>query len=194
MTLLALIVLGGYYAIRGWRIPSGLGRDEAAPALGLVSVGAVLLAWLANPFLALLLVPIAHVWLLDARRERSLPWPAVTLGAVVSLLPLAAVVGNVAGRLELGITAPWQLLLMVGDGQIGFGTMLAVCILVGCLVGVIAVAARRGGTTRPQVVRPGPRARGRWRRGRFPLPTAIWTHLLSRPPGCVTIWETEDEA
>jgi hypothetical protein len=155
MTLLALIVLGGYYAIRGWRIPSGLGRDAAAPALGLISVGAVLLAWLANPFLALLLVPIAHVWLLDARRERSLPWPAVTLGAVISLLPLAAVVGNVAGRLELGITAPWQLLLMVGDGQIGFGTMLAVCILVGCLVGVIAVAARRGGTTRPQVVRPG---------------------------------------
>src|SRR6185295_17430892 len=51
MTLLALIVLGGYYAIRGWRIPSGLAADAAASALGLISVAALLLAWLANPFM-----------------------------------------------------------------------------------------------------------------------------------------------
>ena len=101
MTLLALIVLGGYYAIRGWRVPSGLGRDAAAPALGLVSAVAVLLAWLANPFLALLLVPIAHVWLLDARRERAFPGRRSRSGRSISLLPLAAVVGNVAGRLGL---------------------------------------------------------------------------------------------
>jgi hypothetical protein len=153
MALLALIVLGGYYAIRGWRVPSGLGREEAASALGLTSAGGALLAWLANPFLALLLAPIAHVWLMDARRERSLPWPVVTLGAVISLFPLAIVVANVADRLELGASAPWQLLLMVGNGQIGFGTMLALCMLVGCLVGAIAVGARRGESPRPGVVR-----------------------------------------
>jgi hypothetical protein len=122
--------------------------------LGLISVAALLLAWLANPFMALLLVPIAHVWLLDARRERGLPWPAVTFGALISLLPLAAVTGNVASRLELGSSAPWQLLLMVGDGQIGFGTMLALCMLVGSLIGVVAVAARRGGAGRPHAGRP----------------------------------------
>ena len=154
MTLLGLIVLGGYYAIRGWRVPSGLAADAAASALGLISVAALLLAWLANPFMALLLVPIAHVWLLDARRERGLPWPAVTVGALISLLPLAAVTGNVVSRLELGSSAPWQLLLMVGDGQIGFGTMLALCMLVGCLIGVVAVAARRGGAGRPHAGRP----------------------------------------
>jgi hypothetical protein len=142
MTLLALIVLGAYYAIRGWRVPSGLGTDAAASALGLVSAVAVLGAWLVNPFLALVLAPIAHVWLLNARREPGLPWPAVMVGAVISLLPLAAVIGSVVSRLELSSRAPWQLLLMVGDGQIGFGTMLALCVLVGCLVGVVAVAAR----------------------------------------------------
>jgi len=154
MTLLGLIILGGYYAIRGWRVPSGLATDAAAPALGLVSVVAVLLAWLVNPYLALVLVPLGHIWLLDARRHRGIPWPAVLIGAVIALLPLAAVVGNVVRRLELSSTAPWQLLLMVGDGQIGFGAMLALCMLAGCVVGVVAVAARRGGVQRAQVGQP----------------------------------------
>ena len=57
MTLLCLVVLGGYYAIRAWRVPAGLRTDAAVPALGLISALAVLLAWLANPYLALLLVP-----------------------------------------------------------------------------------------------------------------------------------------
>jgi hypothetical protein len=169
MTSLGLIVLGGYYAIRGWRVPSGLGRDAAAPALGLVAVGAVLLAWLVNPFMGLLLVPLAHAWLLDARRERSLPWPAVATGAVISALPLTAAVANVVDRLELGSSAPWQLLLMVGDGQIGFGTMLALCVLVGCLVGVVALAARRGVSP----LRPGGR--------RGDSPSVIEAQPASRP-------------
>jgi hypothetical protein len=169
MTLLALIVLGGYYAIRGWRVPSGLGTDAAASALGLVSAVAVLGAWLVNPFLALVLAPIAHVWLLDARREPGLPWPAVTVGAVISLLPLAAVIGSVVSRLELSSSAPWQLLLMVGDGQIGFGTMLALCVLGGYLVGVVAVAAR-GATA--EGVQAGP-SRGR--------PAAMEAQPVSRP-------------
>jgi hypothetical protein len=155
MILLGLVVLGGFYVIRGWRVPAGLGTDATAAALGLISVGGVLLAWLVNPFLALLLAPVAHVWLLDTRVERPIPWPAVMVCAAISLLPLAAVVGNVVSRLELGSSAPWQLLLMVGDGQIGFGTMLALCLLVGCLVGVVALAARRGGGRRAQVGRPG---------------------------------------
>ena len=80
MTLLGIVVLGGYRAIRAWSVPPGLRTDAAVPALGLISALAVLLAWLANPYLALLVVPAAHVWLLDARRGRPLPWPAV-LGA-----------------------------------------------------------------------------------------------------------------
>ena len=59
----------------------------AASSLGLIAAFAVLLAWLANPYLALLLVPVAHVWLLDARRAGPLPWP-LALGAIaLSLLP-----------------------------------------------------------------------------------------------------------
>lgn len=143
LTLLGLIVVAGYYAVRAWRVPAGLRADAAAPALGLTSALAVLVAWLANPFLGLLVVPGAHVWLLDARRGRPLPWPAALGAGALSLLPLAAAVADLVGRLELGAAAPWQLLLMVGDGQIGFGSVLALSLLVGCLVGVVALAARR---------------------------------------------------
>ena len=106
MALLAIVVGAGYYAIRGWRVPAGLPPELAAPALGLVAALAVLIAWLANPYLALLLVPVAHVWLLDARRAGALPWP-LALGAIaLSLLPMAAAVLQVAGRLDLGPGAP----------------------------------------------------------------------------------------
>ena len=142
MTLLASVVLAGYYEIRGWRVPAELPPELAAPALGLVSALAVLIAWLANPYLALLLVPVAHVWLLDARRAGALPWP-LALGAIgLSLLPVAAAVLLLTGRLDLGSAAPWYLLLMVGGGQIGFLSMLALCLLGGSLVGLMALAVR----------------------------------------------------
>lgn len=153
MIFLSTVILAGYYAIRGWRVPSELPPELAAPALGLVSAFAVLLAWLANPYLALLLVPVAHVWLLDARRAGALPWP-LALGAIaLSLLPMAAAVLQVTARLDLGSGAPWHLLLMVGDGQIGFLEMLALCLLGGSLVGLVALAVR---------------------------PATTWTHLRSR--------------
>jgi hypothetical protein len=141
MALLGLVILSGYYVVRGWRVPAGLETGAAAASLGLISVVAVLLAWLANPFAALLLVPAAHVWLLDATGRRAL-WPAVLGVAALSLVPLGAAVGDLVGRLELSSSSPWHVLLMVGDGQIGFGTMLAVCLVAGCLVGVVALAGR----------------------------------------------------
>jgi hypothetical protein len=100
------------------------------------------LAWLSNPFAALLGVPAAHVWLLATRREGPLPWPAVAGVGALSLVPLAAAVVDLVARLDSGAGAPWQLLLMVADGQISFGAMLALSLLVGSLAGLVAVAAR----------------------------------------------------
>jgi hypothetical protein len=142
MTLLAIVIGAGYYEIRGWRLPPELPREVVAASLGLVSAFAVLLAWLANPYLALLLVPVAHVWLLDARRPGPFHWP-LTLGAIpLSLLPIVAAILLLAGRLDLGPGAPWHLLLMVGAGQIGFAEMLTLCLLGGSLVGLVALAVR----------------------------------------------------
>ncbi len=143
MVLVALVIFGSYYAIRGWRVPTVLPRSAAVPALGAVSTLAVFLAWLANPYLALLLVPTAHVWLTCAPRRGSLPWPLVVGAVVLSLLPFAAAVAHLSGSLGLGSAAPWLLLLMVSDGQFAFGTMLALCLIVGGLLGIVAVSLRR---------------------------------------------------
>jgi hypothetical protein len=142
MALLALAVLAGYRSIRGWKVPAALPAAATAPALGLVAVLAVLLAWLTNPYLALLLVPAAHVWLATARRGGPPPWPFVTAAAVVSLIPIGAAAADLAGRLALGSAGPWVLILMVGDGQIPFGAMAAACLLIGSLVGIVALAGR----------------------------------------------------
>ena len=149
MTLLATVIAAGYYEIQGWRVPADLPRELAAAALGLVSAFAVLLAWLANPYLALLLVPAAHVWLLAALRVGRLPWPAALGAIVVSLLPLCAAVLLLIERLDLGVGAPWHLLLMVGAGQIGFSETLALCLLGGSLVGLAALAVRPVARARP---------------------------------------------
>jgi hypothetical protein len=158
MAFLAGVIGAGYYAIRGWRVPADLPHEVAASSLGLVAAFAVLLAWVANPYLALLLVPVAHVWLIDARRAGPLAW-SVALGAVaLSLLPFGAAILQLTGRLDLGPGAPWHLLLMVGDGQIGFLPMVSLCLLCGSLVGLVALAVR---------------------------PT--WTHLRSRRTARMTI-------
>ena len=145
MMLLALLALAGYYALRGWRVPAALPATAAATALGLVATVAVLIAWLTNPYLGLLLVPAAHVWLLAARARGAPPWRLVLLVAALALLPLAAAVTNLAGRLALGAAAPWELLLMVADGQIPFGAMAATCLLIGSLIGTVALGARSRG-------------------------------------------------
>jgi len=142
MAILALIVLAGYYGIRGWRVPAALPSSAAAPALGVVTALAVLLAWLTNPYLPLLLVPAAHVWLLAARKRGASSLPLATGAAVLSLLPILAAVDHLAGRVDLGSDAPWELILMVADGQIPLGSLAALCLLVGGLIGTVALAGR----------------------------------------------------
>jgi hypothetical protein len=151
IVFLGAVILAGYRAMRAWRMPAGVPIEVAAPALGLVSALAVLLAWLANPYLALLLVPAAHVWLLEARRG-AVHRPLIVIVIALSLAPLVAAGANVASRLDLGWGAPWQLVLVVGDGQMGFVPAMALCLLVGCMVGlaVVAFRSRRPGPGRSQ--------------------------------------------
>jgi len=142
MLLCALVVGGTYYALRGWRVPASLPSHAAVPALGAVSVLAVFLAWLANPYMGLLLVPTAHVWVACAGRRDLRPRAVVAAAALISLVPAIAALDHVSGELAAGASAPWLLLLMVSDGQIGFGTMFASSLVLGSLSGIVAVSLR----------------------------------------------------
>ena len=172
--LLALIAGGVYYATRGWRVPAALPRAAAVPALGAVSTLAVLVAWLANPFQALLLVPTAHVWTCCAARRGPLPWPFVLAATILSLLPFSFALANVADALGPG--SPWLLLLMVSDGQVGFGTMLALCLVAAGLLGILAASkpaapapgGRRGWLPRSLAVQDRSRRGGSWPKRRVP--------------------------
>jgi hypothetical protein len=131
------------YALRALRITGSRAPAAAIAGLGAVTAIAVLLAWLANPYLALLLAPVAHVWLLAATRLARV-WAAVTIvAAVASLVPLAAALGSVSGALELGGDAPWFFTLLVADGQLGLSVALAICFALGGLIGTCALALRR---------------------------------------------------
>ena len=154
MLLLAAVVVGGFYLMRGWRVPQALPSATAVPAIGVLSVLAVLLAWLANPYLALLLVPLAHVWLVAARRAGVPPWPLVLVTSMVGAIPVFAGLAHVAGRLDLGAGAPWQFILMVDDRQIGFGAMISFCLLAGCAAGLVALALRGPAPRRAPAPRP----------------------------------------
>jgi hypothetical protein len=133
--LVCAAVIGSAFLLRG-RSRAGPAGDAAVAGVGVIAAGAGLVVWLANPYLAFLLAPTAHVWLLATGAMR-LTHVATTAAAAASLLPAAAALGHVASALDLGAGAPWTLAIMVADGQIGFWSMLGVCFLVGSLVGAV---------------------------------------------------------
>jgi hypothetical protein len=103
----------------------------------LVLLGVALLAWLANPFAALLLVPAAHLGLLAAdSRARALSLAA--LG--VALLPLVAVLLVYARELGLGPPALAEsVVLALAGGQVGLFAALLWSLALGSLLSLLAL-------------------------------------------------------
>ncbi len=141
IALLAAAVCG--YALTGLGHPPTRSRWEAlAPALGAAAVTGALALWLVNPYLALLLVPAAHVWLLaDRPRPRAL----VGLCLLLSVLPAVLAVRSSASAVG---AEPSDLLLMVVDGQFPAFPLLALCLVGGTLAGMLVLLAHpRGART-----------------------------------------------
>lgn len=147
----AFAVLAGAVAltvllIRPMRTPLDAEPQTLAAAAGLLTGLSTLGIWLVNPYLALLLAPTAHVWLFAARAAG--PPRAVALAAIAcaSLIPAGAGFVTWAHELDLGLGAPWHLLLMIADGQVGLLLSLLWCGVVG---GLIACVSAAGGEERP---------------------------------------------
>lgn len=143
----AVLVLG-WLLVRPLTTGRAAGADPAeapgaplAPLVVLLAVAVV--AWLVNPYAALLLVLPANLWLLTATGETR-PARALLVAAVLlSLVPIVLVVGSVAAQLAVGVTeVPWLLLLWVAGGQAG-PLALACCALVAAAAaGALRAAAR----------------------------------------------------
>ena len=127
------------------RIPSAPGPLATGAAAGLVGVAASLVVWLANPYLALLLVPLTHVVAVLGTRDcrpAALVLPAVLLAAI----PLALAIVYVGSALDWGATAPWQLVVLMGGGGIGpaqaIGGLFALSSVAAMALSALGVARR----------------------------------------------------
>ena len=125
----------------------GLHRTPALdPALlgavaGSVCVTACALAWLANPFLALVLAPLAHavvVHSLPGLRRAVLAIPV----ALAAVAPIVAATIHVASALDWGVTTPWQLVVLVAGGGLGLLEAAAIALALGATVAVVQAAQR----------------------------------------------------
>jgi hypothetical protein len=143
--LLALALAGSaWWILHLRRIPSPPGPRGAGAAAGLVAVAATMLTWIANPYFALLLVPLAHlvaVFAAAGRRPGALVLPAVAAAS----LPLLAAVVYVGSELDWGASAPVQLAALMGGGGIGPVQAIggAVALFSAAAVTTAALATRR---------------------------------------------------
>jgi hypothetical protein len=131
--------------------------EVPGPAVGLMVFVSVLATWLANPYLALLLVPTAHLWLFAGflRGRRVLAPAAVLAGLIV---PFAILV-HLAGELGIGMALPWDLLMMFTGRHFGPLAAVAVCLLGAALLGLLAIIWKRPPPP-PDIARRGVRTRG----------------------------------
>ncbi len=122
--------------------PRGDAEAAAVPML-LVLLGVAFVAWVSNPFAALLLVPALHLWLLLAaglRPRRVISAVLVMAGAAPALL-LVAFYSHALG-LGVGASA-WMVVLLLSGGHVGLGTAVLWSLALGCAVVAAMLALRR---------------------------------------------------
>ena len=153
MALLAGVVGAGFYRLRAWRARRAGGRRGGRGARDDLGGGGP--GGLARQSFPGAVARSRRPRLAARRPAPTASWPAVSAVAALSLVPFAAALADMAGRLGLGSAAPWRLLLIVGDGQIGFASMIALCVLIGCLAGTVP---SRPGAAQESTQTPGRRA------------------------------------
>lgn len=142
VALLALlgIAVGAWWVFGLRRTPAAAPRQLAAPAAAL-AIAAAFVVWLVNPFLALLVAPVAHVAMIYATRSaRLFALPATAL----ALLPLALALATVAATLDWGASAPWQLVVLLASGGFGLLSAAGLAVCLGALAAVVVAALPTG--------------------------------------------------
>jgi hypothetical protein len=134
-------------------VPPSAGRETVAAVIGTVSSLALLVIWLINPYLALLLLPFGHLWLLAGRPGVPVGLLGASLTLLIATVPLIVAVAHLVDRLDLGAQAPWQIALFVTSGQLDAPLALLLCLVAGSALAVLAVG-RSPGTDLPAPVPP----------------------------------------
>jgi hypothetical protein len=137
---LAWLLWGRLIRRLGWSArPDG---EVAGLALVLVLLAVALVAWIGNPFTALLALPALHLWLLLAAPELR-PRRAGALALLaLGLAPLALLIAFYARQLGLGgAGVAWTGVLLLAGGHVGFGAAILWSLAFGCGAGAALLAA-----------------------------------------------------
>jgi hypothetical protein len=117
--------------------------DVAGLSIALVLLGVCVVAWVGDPYAALLALPALHLWLLVVSPELR-PTRAWSLGLVaLGLAPLILLVAFYAHQLGLGPGGvAWTVVLLGAGGHLGLLGTLLWSIALGCAAGVALLALR----------------------------------------------------
>jgi hypothetical protein len=141
----ALALVLGWVAVRPlvlrlWGVRGHPGSPGAASALALVLVALVSVVWVLNPFAAALLLAPLHAWVLLATPELRIRAGVALAVVAITFLPIATVVLYYALALGYGpLDVVWNGLLIAVGGHVGVLGVAAWCVLLGCLVSVVAI-------------------------------------------------------
>jgi hypothetical protein len=128
----------------GWRVRPD--PEVAGLSMLLVAVPIGVVAWVANPFAALLALPALHVWLALASPERlgvgERPRRLFSLALVaLGVLPLALLVLFYARQLGLGVgEVAWMAVQLLAGGHVGLAAAILWCLAFGCVSAAVILA------------------------------------------------------
>jgi hypothetical protein len=145
LVLIAIAIAASAVLVRALKVTGRHAPLGVVPAIGVLATLAGVVLWIANPYLALLAVPAAHVWLLADGPREPRRTAIVALAAPLATIPVIAAFASVSGALELGSDAPWTFTLMIADGQIGIVALVGLSFVAATLLGAVAVAIGGGG-------------------------------------------------
>ncbi len=134
--------------------------QSVAVSAGMIACPALAVVWAVNPYTAILLAPIAHLWLFSGRAAGPPPVRRAARYVALALLPVGAAAIHLASVLNLGYAAPWQALLAIVSAQVNPLISFACCFLVGSLVVVVAASRTAEAAAGPEPAISGSRRRG----------------------------------
>jgi hypothetical protein len=158
---MALLIVAGLVWIRRlvvWLVGprrnelSGAGAygPGAAAAVMLVMCVVVFAIWLANPFIALLLIPALHLWLWIVAPDVRFPPPVTALMLVAGIAAPVLVAITYATTLGLGpLETAWSWVLLLAGGGVSVLAALEWSLLLGCTFGVVVIALHTAREPRP---------------------------------------------
>jgi hypothetical protein len=117
--------------------------DAAGVSILAVLVAACLLAWMANPFVALLLLPALYLWLFLVSPELRARRGAAPALVAIGLAPIILLVAFYAQQLGLGPgQVAWTAILLLAGGHVGVLAAALWSVIFGCAVAAAIFAHR----------------------------------------------------